>query len=93
MTQPRLGRRPGCFALTAPWSCWSTYAARKRFIRFAQRLLEPMFLRLEGDHLLREPEKRVAEAGVWQSSSSVQTRYRASPSGAQGGLIGPDWTG
>ena len=36
----------------------------QRFIRFAQRLLEPMFLRLEGDHLLREPEKRVAEAGL-----------------------------
>lgn len=36
----------------------------QRFVRFAQRLLEPMFLRLEGDHLLREPEKRVAQAGL-----------------------------
>lgn len=33
-------------------------------VRAVQRLLEPVFLRLEGDHLLREPDLRVAEAGL-----------------------------
>lgn len=33
-------------------------------VRLVQRLLEPVFLRLEGDHLLREPEVRVGEAGL-----------------------------
>lgn len=31
-------------------------------VRAVQRLLEPLFLRLEADHLLREPELRVREA-------------------------------
>lgn len=35
-----------------------------RAVRAAQRLLEPLLLRLEGDHLLREPEKRVQQAGL-----------------------------
>jgi ubiquinone/menaquinone biosynthesis C-methylase UbiE len=33
-------------------------------IRAVQRGLEPLFLRLEADHLLRQPERRVAEAGL-----------------------------
>lgn len=33
-------------------------------IRTLQRLLDPLLLRLEGDHLLREPDKRVAQAGL-----------------------------
>jgi ubiquinone/menaquinone biosynthesis C-methylase UbiE len=33
-------------------------------VRAVQRVLEPLFLRLEADHLLREPERRVAEAGL-----------------------------
>lgn len=33
-------------------------------VRAVQRLLEPLCLRLEADHLLREPERRVAEAGL-----------------------------
>ena len=33
-------------------------------VRTVQRLLEPLLLRLEGDHLLREPDKRVAQAGL-----------------------------
>lgn len=33
-------------------------------VRMVQRLLEPVFLRWEADHLLREPERRVAEAGL-----------------------------
>ena len=34
------------------------------WVRAAQRALEPLFLRLEADHLLREPERRVQEAGL-----------------------------
>jgi ubiquinone/menaquinone biosynthesis C-methylase UbiE len=33
-------------------------------VRAVQRALEPLFLRLEADHLLREPERRVQEAGL-----------------------------
>jgi ubiquinone/menaquinone biosynthesis C-methylase UbiE len=33
-------------------------------VRAVQRGLEPLFLRLEADHLLRQPERRVAEAGL-----------------------------
>ena len=33
-------------------------------VRTVQRLLDPVFLWLEGDHLLREPDKRVAKAGL-----------------------------
>ena len=33
-------------------------------VRAVQRVLEPLFLRLEADHLLREPKRRVAEAGL-----------------------------
>lgn len=33
-------------------------------VRAVQRALEPLFLRLEADHLLREPEHRVQEAGL-----------------------------
>jgi ubiquinone/menaquinone biosynthesis C-methylase UbiE len=33
-------------------------------VRAVQRVLEPLFLRLEADHLLRQPERRVAEAGL-----------------------------
>lgn len=33
-------------------------------VRAAQRALQPLFLRLEADHLLREPERRVQEAGL-----------------------------
>lgn len=33
-------------------------------VRAAQRLLEPMLLRLEGDHLLRQPEQHVERAGL-----------------------------
>jgi ubiquinone/menaquinone biosynthesis C-methylase UbiE len=33
-------------------------------VRAIQRALEPLFLRLEADHLLREPERRVQEAGL-----------------------------
>jgi ubiquinone/menaquinone biosynthesis C-methylase UbiE len=33
-------------------------------VRAVQRVLEPLFLRLEADHLLRQPEQRVAEAGL-----------------------------
>jgi ubiquinone/menaquinone biosynthesis C-methylase UbiE len=33
-------------------------------VRAVQRVLEPLFLRLEADHLLREPERRVQEAGL-----------------------------
>jgi ubiquinone/menaquinone biosynthesis C-methylase UbiE len=33
-------------------------------VRVVQRALEPLFLRLEADHLLREPERRVQEAGL-----------------------------
>jgi ubiquinone/menaquinone biosynthesis C-methylase UbiE len=33
-------------------------------VRAVQRLLEPLFLRLEADHLLREPDLRVQEAGL-----------------------------
>lgn len=35
-----------------------------RPVRVVQRALEPLFLRLEADHLLRQPEVRVAEAGL-----------------------------
>lgn len=35
-----------------------------RIVRAVQRLLEPAFLRLEGDHLLRDPERGVAAAGL-----------------------------
>ena len=35
-----------------------------RTVRGVQRALEPLFLRLEADHLLRQPELRVAEAGL-----------------------------
>ena len=33
-------------------------------VRTVQRLLEPLLWRLEGDHVLREPDKRVAQAGL-----------------------------
>jgi ubiquinone/menaquinone biosynthesis C-methylase UbiE len=33
-------------------------------VRAVQRGLEPLFLRLEADHLLRQPEQRVTEAGL-----------------------------
>lgn len=33
-------------------------------VRVVQRALEPLFRRLEADHLLREPERRVQEAGL-----------------------------
>lgn len=33
-------------------------------VRAVQRVLEPLFLWLEADHLLREPERRVQEAGL-----------------------------
>jgi SAM-dependent methyltransferase len=33
-------------------------------VRAAQRLLEPLLLRLEGDHLLRHPQERVQAAGL-----------------------------
>lgn len=33
-------------------------------VRAVQRALEPLFLRFEADHLLREPERRVREAGL-----------------------------
>lgn len=33
-------------------------------VRGVQRVLEPLLLRLEGDHLLREPDQRVAQAGL-----------------------------
>ena len=33
-------------------------------VRAVQRALEPLFLRLEADHLLRQPERQVAEAGL-----------------------------
>jgi hypothetical protein len=47
-----------------------------------QRLLEPLLLRLEGDHLLREPDKRVTEAGlcpdlVERSKLGIVLRLRA----------------
>lgn len=35
-----------------------------RPVLLVQRALEPLFLRLEADHLLRQPEVRVAEAGL-----------------------------
>ena len=34
------------------------------WVRAVQRALEPLFLRLEADHLLREPDRRVQEAGL-----------------------------
>jgi len=57
-----------------------------RFVRVAQRLLEPIFLRLEGDHLLREPEKRVAQAGLRlevaeRSKLGIVLRLRARKAG------------
>lgn len=33
-------------------------------VRTVQRLLEPLLLRLEGDHLLRQPDEHVAQAGL-----------------------------
>ena len=33
-------------------------------VRAVQRAFEPLFLRFEADHLLREPERRVQEAGL-----------------------------
>lgn len=33
-------------------------------VRAVQRALEPLFLRFEADHLLREPQRRVQEAGL-----------------------------
>jgi ubiquinone/menaquinone biosynthesis C-methylase UbiE len=33
-------------------------------VRRVQRALEPLFLRLQADHLLREPERRVQDAGL-----------------------------
>ena len=33
-------------------------------VRRVQRALEPLFMRIEADHLLREPERRVQEAGL-----------------------------
>lgn len=33
-------------------------------VRTVQRLLEPLLLRFEGDHLLREPDKRAVQAGL-----------------------------
>ena len=33
-------------------------------VRAVQRVLEPLFLKFEADHLLREPERRVREAGL-----------------------------
>lgn len=35
-----------------------------RLVRAVQRLLQPLLLRLEGDHLLREPDQRVTAAGL-----------------------------
>ncbi len=35
-----------------------------RLVRWAQRLLQPLLLRLEGDHVLREPDQRVTAAGL-----------------------------
>jgi ubiquinone/menaquinone biosynthesis C-methylase UbiE len=35
-----------------------------RPVRAVQRLLEPLFLRFEADHLLREPDLRVQEVGL-----------------------------
>ncbi|MGI8537391.1 MAG: class I SAM-dependent methyltransferase [Mycobacteriales bacterium] len=53
-----------------------------RLVRSVQQLLEPLLLRLEGDHLLREPEKRVTEAGlrldlVERSKLGIVLRLRA----------------
>ncbi len=51
-------------------------------VRSVQRLLEPLLLRLEGDHLLREPDRRVTEAGlrpelVERSKLGIVLRLRA----------------
>lgn len=39
-------------------------ASPSRVVRTVQRLLEPLFLRLAADHLLREPEDAVRRAGL-----------------------------
>ena len=39
-------------------------ASPSRVVRAMQRLLEPLFLRLAADHLLREPEDAVRRAGL-----------------------------
>lgn len=39
-------------------------ASPARFIRTVQRLLDPVLVRLQGDHLLREPETVVCDAGL-----------------------------
>ena len=51
-------------------------------VRTAQRLLEPLLLRLEGDHLLREPDKGVVQAGLHlecleRSTLGIVLRLRA----------------
>lgn len=39
-------------------------ASPRPLIRAAQRLLDPLFVRLQGDHLLRQPDRQVAAAGL-----------------------------
>jgi len=39
-------------------------ASPRPIVRGGQRLMEPLFVRLQGDHLLRRPEEQVAAAGL-----------------------------
>lgn len=58
-----------------------------RAVRAAQRLLQPLMLRFEGDHLLREPDKRVQQAGLQidlleRSKLGIVLRVRARKPGS-----------
>lgn len=39
-------------------------ASDRRVVRAVERLLDPLAVRLQGDHLMRDPEQRVREAGL-----------------------------
>jgi ubiquinone/menaquinone biosynthesis C-methylase UbiE len=60
-------------------------------VRAVQRLLEPLLLRLEGDHLLRQPDKHVAQAGLHidqleRSKLGIVLRLKASKSAGHAGV-------
>jgi ubiquinone/menaquinone biosynthesis C-methylase UbiE len=58
-------------------------------VRTVQRVLEPLLLRLEGDHLLRQPDQHVAQAGLHidqleRSKLGIVLRLQASKSPGHG---------
>ena len=60
-------------------------------VRTVQRLLEPLLLRLEGDHLLRQPDRSVTQAGLHieqleRSKLGIVLRLKARRSGGHADL-------